>query len=135
MPHIQHLEGATSKNLFMKDKKKKLWLLSALHDREVNLGALAKKVGAPGGLRFADESIMLQKLGVGQGCVTALSLFNDKAGDVRFILDSAFLEGGHPKVFFHPMVNSATTGLTPEDFKKFLTGTGHEPILVNFDEV
>ena len=74
MPYVGHLPGADSKNLFLKDKKKKrLWLVTALASREVNLNDLAKKVGASGGFRFADEAIMLEKLGVGQGCVTPLS--------------------------------------------------------------
>ena len=44
MPHLTHVEGAVSKNLFLKDKKKKLWLLSAKHDAEVKLADVAKKV-------------------------------------------------------------------------------------------
>ncbi|XP_072031659.1 prolyl-tRNA synthetase associated domain-containing protein 1-like [Amphiura filiformis] len=134
-PHVEHLgEGALAKNLFLKDKKKKLWLLSALDSREVKLNDVAKEVGAPGGLRFADESILMDKLGVGNGCVTPLALFNDKAGDVRFICDAAFLDGSHPQMFFHPMVNSATVGITAPDLKTFVTASGHEPVVLNFDE-
>ncbi|KAF4071326.1 hypothetical protein AMELA_G00272000 [Ameiurus melas] len=56
MPHVQHLNGAVTKNLFLKDKKKKsLWLVSVRHDRQVNLNALAKKLGVGSGtLRSAD---------------------------------------------------------------------------------
>ena len=46
MPHLSQVEGAVSKNLFLKDKKKKLWLLSAKHDSEVKLADLAKQVFA-----------------------------------------------------------------------------------------
>lgn len=36
MPHLQDVSGAVTKNLFLKDKKKKsLWLVSARHDRQV----------------------------------------------------------------------------------------------------
>ncbi|KAB5518309.1 hypothetical protein PHYPO_G00164230 [Pangasianodon hypophthalmus] len=65
MPHVQHLHGAVTKNLFLKDKKKKgLWLVSVRHDRQVNLNDLAKKLGVgSGNLRFADEAAMLEKLG------------------------------------------------------------------------
>lgn len=135
MPHLQHLKGAHSKNLFLKDKKKKeFWLVSVMHDRQINLNNLAKKLGVgSGNLRFADEASMLEKLKVGQGCVTPLALFCDK-GDVKFVLDAAFLEGGHDKLYFHPMTNSATMGLHPEDFLKFLKSTGHDPIIMHFDE-
>ena len=133
MPHVGHLNGAHSKNLFLKDKKKKrLWLVTALASREVNLNDLAKRVGASGGFRFADEAIMLEKLGVGQGCVTPLSLFNDTQNEVTFLLDASFVEDKHENVFFHPMTNTATTGLKPEDFMKFVKATGHDPVIVHF---
>ncbi|XP_073905847.1 prolyl-tRNA synthetase associated domain-containing protein 1 isoform X1 [Castor canadensis] len=124
MPHIQHLKGAHSKNLFLKDKKKKgYWLVTVLHDRQINLNDLAKQLGVgSGNLRFADETAMLEKLKVGQGCATPLALFCDD-GDVKFVLDSAFLEGGHEKVYFHPMTNAATMGLSPEDFLTFVKKT------------
>ncbi|XP_006736156.1 prolyl-tRNA synthetase associated domain-containing protein 1 isoform X2 [Halichoerus grypus] len=135
MPHIQHLKGAHSKNLFLKDKKKKgYWLVTVLHDRQINLNDLAKQLGVgSGNLRFADETAMLEKLKVGQGCATPLALFCDD-GDVKFVLDSAFLEGGHEKVYFHPMTNAATMGLSPEDFLTFVKKTGHDPIILNFDK-
>ena len=133
MPYIGHLPGAHSKNLFLKDKKKKrLWLFTALATREINLNDLAKNVGASGGFRFADEAVMLEKLGVGQGCVTPLSLFNDTHQEVTFLLDASFVEDNIEKVHFHPMTNEATTSMKPEDFMKFVKATGHEPIIVHF---
>ncbi|XP_074051194.1 putative prolyl-tRNA synthetase associated domain-containing protein 1 [Macrotis lagotis] len=134
MPHIQHLKGAHSKNLFLKDKKKKnYWLVTVLHDRKINLNDLAKQLGVgSGNLRFADETSMLEKLKVGQGCATPLALFCDQ-GDVKFVLDSAFLEGGYEKVYFHPMTNTATMGLRPDDFLTFVKKTGHEPIILKLD--
>ncbi|KAJ1156356.1 hypothetical protein NDU88_009079 [Pleurodeles waltl] len=135
MPHVQHLSGAHSKNLFLKDKKKKgLWLVTVLHDTQINLNDLAKKLNVgSGNLRFADEATMLEKLKVGQGCATPLALFCDN-GDVRFVLDSRFLEGGYEKVYFHPMTNSATMGLKPDDFLTFVKKTGHQPMIVKFDD-
>ncbi|XP_030627318.1 prolyl-tRNA synthetase associated domain-containing protein 1 [Chanos chanos] len=135
MPHVQHLSGAITKNLFLKDKKKKgLWLVSVRHDRQVNLNDLAKKLGVgSGNLRFAEEAAMLEKLKVGQGCATALALFCDKDQSVKFVLDSDLVNGGHERVYFHPMTNAATMGLKPDDFLKFLKETGHEPILQTFD--
>ena len=135
MPYLGDCEGAVSKNLFLKDKKKKLFLASVLAEKSVNLSELSKQVGASGGLRFADEAIMVEKLGVAQGCCTALALFNDKEHNVRFVLDSEFLNGAHKNVYFHPMVNTQTAGLKTEDFRKFLKATGHEPIIVNLWEM
>merc|ERR1712142_941789 len=71
-------------NLMGKDKKKNLYLLAAAHDKEVKLNDVAKKVGAKE-LRFGDESVMLELLGVSQGRVTAYALANDKNKAVKFI--------------------------------------------------
>ena len=133
MPHVAHLSGAHTKNLFLKDKKKKLWLLSARHDANVNLSSLAKKVGAPGGLRFADETILQEKLGVRQGCVTPLALINDRANDVTFILDESLVDGTFERMHFHPMDNAATIGLTPTEFLKFLNAINHNPVSVKLE--
>ena len=133
MPHVAHLEGAHTKNLFLKDKKKKLWLLSARHDISVNLSSLAKKVSAPGGLRFAAETILQEKLGVRQGCVTPLALINDRANDVTFILDEPLVDGTYERIYFHPLDNSATVGLAPSDFLKFLTSINHIPVVLKLD--
>ncbi|ESO87772.1 hypothetical protein LOTGIDRAFT_204466 [Lottia gigantea] len=131
LPHVSHLEGMFAKNLFMKDKKKKLWLLCAPYDADVKLNDLSKMVGAPGGLRFADESILFEKLGLTQGAVTIFGLINDKNHDVTLILDSRFIDSTYPRLYFHPMVNSASTGVTAEQLQTFLQHTGHKPSIVN----
>ncbi|KAA0717517.1 Prolyl-tRNA synthetase associated domain-containing protein 1 [Triplophysa tibetana] len=134
MPHVSHLNGMVTKNLFLKDKKKKsLWLLSVRHDRQVNLSDVAKRLGLGGGnLRLAEESLMLDKLKVGQGCATALSIFCDEEQSVKVVLDSDLTSGGHERIYFHPMTNSATMGLKPDDLLRFLRDTKHEPIILNF---
>ncbi|XP_032364895.1 prolyl-tRNA synthetase associated domain-containing protein 1 [Etheostoma spectabile] len=134
MPHLQEVNGAVTKNLFLKDKKKKnLFLVSARHDRQVNLNDLAKKLGVgSGNLRFADEAAMLEKLKVGPGCATALALVFDVDRTVRSVLDRDLLEGDHERVYFHPMTNTATVGLRPQDLLRFLRETGHDPVLQDF---
>jgi hypothetical protein len=133
MPHVQHLPGLHAKNLLLRDKKKKgLWLVTARHNAEINLADLAKRLGAPGGLRMADESVLESTLGVGRGCVTPLALINDVSGSVRCVVDSMLLDEQHERVYFHPLVNSATTGLSPRDFKRFLEAVNHEPVVLEF---
>lgn len=58
MPHLKNVKGAVTKNLFLKDKSKNLYLLSALHDRKVDLKDIAKKIGAKE-IRFGDENVSL----------------------------------------------------------------------------
>jgi len=125
MPYLKNIEGAICKNLFLKDKKKNLFLLSAVHDKEIKLNDVAKAIGAKE-LRFADESILLEKLGVVQGCVTAYALLNDKGKEVSFVVDKRLVDGSFKSVNFHPLVNTATTNISCEDFKRFVTLTGHK---------
>ncbi|KAM9365248.1 prolyl-tRNA synthetase associated domain-containing protein 1 isoform 1-T1 [Pholidichthys leucotaenia] len=134
MVHLQQVSGVVTKNLFLKDKKKKnLWLVSACHDHQVNLNELAKKLGVgSGNLRFADEAAMLEKLKVGQGCATVLALLFDRDHSVKLVLDRDLVEGGHELVYFHPMTNAASMGIRPKDLLVFLKETGHEPVLESF---
>lgn len=135
LPHVKDLPGLVCKNLFMYDKKTKgLWLLSVRHEVEIKLPDLSKKVGARGGLRFAADDILFETLGVRQGCVTPFALINDLDHKVKFLLDEELLNENHEKLHFHPMVNSATMGIRPADFKKFVEAVGHEPVSVKFDQ-
>jgi len=127
MPYLKEVKGAICKNLFLKDKKKNFYLLAATHNKDVKLNDVAKKIGAKE-LRFGDESVMFELLGVSQGCVTAYALANDPQNKVKFIVDTALLDGTFSSVNFHPMVNTATTCISCEDFKKFLNLTGHTVI-------
>ena len=97
---------------------------------DIKLNDLAKLVGAPGGFRFADESILYEKLGIKQGSVTIFGVINDRNNDVKLVVDDRLLDGTYDMLYFHPMVNSATTGITPSDLKIFLQKANHEPVLI-----
>jgi len=73
---------------------------------------------------------MIEKLGVAQGCATPLAIFNDSGNDVRLIVDSDLLKENR-MVYSHPLENTATLGMTSEDFKKFIECTKHEPITID----
>jgi len=135
MPHVSHLPGIVSKNLLVRDKKKQnLWLVTAPHDAQISLAILAKCLGASGGLRLAGEEVLATKLGVTKGCVTPLALINDRENAVHCVVDAKLLDKANEHVYFHPMVNSATMGLSPADFEKFLNAISHPPIVISFDE-
>ncbi|XP_046544307.1 LOW QUALITY PROTEIN: prolyl-tRNA synthetase associated domain-containing protein 1-like [Haliotis rubra] len=135
IPHVSHLEGMFAKNLFLRDKKKKLYLFCAAHDADIKLNDLAKAVKAPGGLRFADESILSDKLGLQQGSVTIFGLINDKVKDVQLLMDSRFIGDTYTRLYFHPMTNAASTGISPSDLSKFLEAVDHKPTLVDIGAI
>ncbi|XP_042863148.1 aminoacyl tRNA synthase complex-interacting multifunctional protein 2-like isoform X4 [Penaeus japonicus] len=132
MKNVRGMPGLHMKNLFLKDKKKNLYLVSARHNAEVKLNEIGKQLGIKD-LRFGDESILYNTLGVKQGCVTAFALLNDRSHQVKFLLDSEAFNDCHPFVNFHPMSNAATLGVAPKDLKKFLNATGHEPTLITLN--
>ena len=49
---------------------------------------------------------------------------------MTFVLDKALWDA--EIVNFHPLTNTATTGLGQADFRKFLSRIGREPIVVDF---
>jgi hypothetical protein len=70
-------KGALAKNLFLKDKKRGLILVTMRADRQLDIKELTKRIQASS-LRFADAAQMQEVLGVGQGSVTPLAACNDK---------------------------------------------------------
>ena len=124
------LEGAHIKNLFLRDKKKRMWLLTALEHRTIDLKALGGRIGARG-LSFASPERLLTYLGVRPGAVTPLAVINDRKGAVQVLLDRALLEAS--LVNCHPLVNWMTTALTPAALLTFLEAEGHPPRLIDFE--
>ena len=82
MEHAMALPGGKAKNLFLKDKKKNLFLVSALHDTETPTKMIEKKYGVKSGtLRLAhDADLLMSKLGVIKGAVSPLCAINDVGG-------------------------------------------------------
>ena len=80
------LKCGEMKNLFLADKKKKLYLISALVNTEVNLKAIAKLLGTKD-LRFANEEKLKENLNLLPGSVTPFGLLNDSDGLVKYYLD------------------------------------------------
>src|SRR5215217_2539825 len=123
------LPGGHTKNLFLKDAKGQLWLISALGETTIDLKRLHTVIGS-GRLSFGSPELMLETLGVPPGSVTAFGLINDNDRRVRFVLDAA-LAASDP-VNFHPMTNTTTTAVSQAGFRRFLAAVGVEPMIVDF---
>ncbi|MEP2828452.1 prolyl-tRNA synthetase associated domain-containing protein [Parvibaculum sp.] len=127
----QEREGAFCKNLFLKDKKGRLFLVVTLEERELKLNRLSKPIGSAR-LSFGNAELMWEVLGVRPGSVTPFALLNDHEGRVTAVLDAPMLE--HERLHYHPLENTATTGLSRGDFLNFLRKTGHEPLILDLVE-
>lgn len=113
------LNCAFAKNLFVRDKKLGLFLLTVTHDRKVDMKVLPTLLGLSAGganFRFAADDILNEKLAVKQGSVTPLSVMNDTAGDVTFVLDSELAAAS--LIGVHPQRNDKTITMTPDELTK-----------------
>jgi Ala-tRNA(Pro) deacylase len=126
------LPGGHTKNLFLKDAKGQLWLVSALQDARIDLKALPATIGSAK-LSFGSAERLEAALGVTPGSVTAFALINDPDHKVRFVLDAS-LAAADP-VNFHPLANTATTAISQTDFRRFLAALGVAPLIVNFADL
>lgn len=123
------MPGGHTKNLFLKDKAGRLFLLCALAETKVDLNALAKVLKA-GRFSFGAPDLMQDALGVTPGSVTVFALINDGLGRVALLLDDALLQ--IDPVNFHPLTNDATTAVSPAGLLTFLEATGHRPLRIRF---
>jgi Ala-tRNA(Pro) deacylase len=124
------MPGGHTKNLFLKDKKGALFLISAIADTVIDLNATSKLLGV-GRFSFGNAELLMRHLGVEPGSVTLFAIVNDPDRAVTLILDEALFT--HDPVNFHPLRNDATTAISPADMLKFIRATGREPIRLCFD--
>jgi Ala-tRNA(Pro) deacylase len=122
------LTGGHIKNLFLRNKKEEMWLVVAEEDKRIDLKALGEKLGA-GKLSFGSPDRLLRYLGVLPGAVTPFGIINDKDRKVKVVLDRDLM--GFNPVNAHPLVNTMTTALSPQDLVKFLESEGHKPDLLD----
>lgn len=125
------IAGIHTKNLFLRDNKRSFFLVCLDEGLKVDLKALRPQIGARGGLSFASPEALEEHLGIKPGSVSPFAVCNDKAGAVTVALGADLLEAA--VVNCHPLTNTKTTSITPEDLLRFLRATGHDPIIVPVD--
>ncbi|CAN6465829.1 unnamed protein product [Victoria cruziana] len=131
--YVGHLEGALSKNLLLKDKKHRLYVVSALATTPVDLKVLSQRLGlGKGGLRMAPEETLQEVLQVPLGCVTPFALINESARSVGLLLDKGFK--AQKSCFFHPLSNDVTISLAASELDKFLVSIGRNLSYVDLQE-
>jgi Ala-tRNA(Pro) deacylase len=125
--HQDGIQGAHSKNLFFKDKKKNLFLVVTLADKPVNIKDLAKKIGG-NNLSFAKPDLLMEVLGMIPGAVTPFAAVNIRDHAVKIVLDQDLM--AHELLNFHPLENTATTTIRSQDLVKFLEHCGQMPEII-----
>ncbi len=124
------LPGEDAKNLFLKDAKGQLWLVTLRADRRADLKTMPTLLGSKR-LSFASAETLVAVLGVQPGSVTPLALVNDTGRQVRFALDRALAESEF--VACHPLVNTATISMRTADLLRLLAALEVTPLIVDLD--
>ena len=121
--HCAHLPGGHCKSLFLKDKKDRLYLLVALDSRPIDLNAIGKRIGSAR-LSFGRPELLLEVLGVTPGSVTPFALINDCEHRVSVVLDAGMMR--ETVLNYHPLTNTATTAIRPDELRRFIAACGHQ---------
>jgi len=120
------IPGGHTKNLFVKDKKGRLFLITTLHDAEIDLKKVHQIISAQGRVSFGNADLLMDVLGVEPGSVTPFSLINDRdAQRVTAVFDAAMMQ--QDILNYHPLKNDATTAISAQDLIKFAKACGHDP--------
>lgn len=122
------IPGGHTKNLFLKDKKGRIFLVVVEEETRVDLKSLHIPLGASSRLSFGSAELLEEVLGVKPGAVTAFGPVNDTTGRVTVVLDAELMR--EELVNCHPLVNTSTTTLRSADLLRFLRATGHEPLVM-----
>ncbi|MCL2473617.1 MAG: prolyl-tRNA synthetase associated domain-containing protein [Alphaproteobacteria bacterium] len=121
-------KGVHCKNLFVKDRDNKKWLLVIPDDRRADLKSIAEKIGSKR-LSFCSAEEMQNCLGVTPGAATPLAVINDTDSRIDLIVDEII--ANWDTIRCHPLTNTATVSINMGDFRKFIRHTGHNLTIAN----
>jgi Ala-tRNA(Pro) deacylase len=122
------IAGGHTKNLFLKDKKDRFFLVTVGEEAVVDLKQIHHLIGASSRVSFGKPEKLMEFLGVVPGAVTVFGLVNDTAGQVTVVLDAALME--NKIINAHPLTNEATTSIATADLLGFIRASGHEPAVL-----
>lgn len=120
--------GVHCRNLFLRDKKKAMFLVSAANETKIDLKKLQNLLGSDR-LSFGSPDRLWDHLGVRPGSVCPYAIINDQEGLVSPILDAYMMQGEW--VNFHPLINTMTIAVRPDDLVRFIRSIGREPRILD----
>lgn len=123
------LRGAHIKNLYLRDRKKRNFLLVVEEDKAIDLKVLPDLI-ASDRLSFGSADRLFEMLGVRPGAVSPFTLINDLDHKVQLVLDAGLAI--QSSLFAHPLVNDMTLEVSGAGLMRFFAHTGHKPKLLAF---
>src|SRR5258705_8463693 len=85
------ISGGHTKNLFLKDKRGSLFLVTTLEEADIDLKSLHRRLGASLRFSFGSAEQMRATLGVEPGSVTPFGALNDTGRQVMVVLDAGMM--------------------------------------------
>jgi Ala-tRNA(Pro) deacylase len=123
--------AASTKNLFLRDEKKRFYLVMTDCAKHVDLKTLGRQIGAPKPQLGSPEKLW-EMLGITPGAVTVLALINDPQQSVKLVVDADVWRAEH--FLCHPLVNTATLVLAKASLERFFDLTHHPPVVTKIPE-
>ena len=123
-----NIAGIHCRNLFLRDKKKIMYLVVAANETKIDLKKLEQLIGSAR-ISFGSADRLWQYLGIRPGSVCPFCVINDKGHEVNVILDASMMAG--EIVNYHPLDNAMTISLSPSDLMTFFDHTGHAAKIVD----
>ncbi len=129
IPLKNQIPGTHCRNLFLRDKKERMVLVTAANETKIDLKNLENHLKSAR-FSFGSSERLAQYLGIYPGAVNPFCVINDKNHNVEVVLDAFMMQAGIINV--HPMDNAMTISLSPASLLKFLNHTGHTPNIIDF---
>ena len=115
-----------AKNLFLCNRQgTKFYLLLVEARKAFKTSEFSKAMGISR-VSFANESQLMQKLGLMPGAVGPLALINDASREVTLVIDADLK--GSARVAFHPNDNAASVFLSMDDMERCVRSLGYAPV-------
>jgi Ala-tRNA(Pro) deacylase len=111
------------KNLYLRDRKKRNYLVTLEQDRKIDLKELGAELGV-GKLSFGSPERLMQHLGILPGAVTPLSMITGVQNNVTFYMDAAAQQAD--VIYMHPLINTRTVAIKRADLLAFFERIGCE---------
>ena len=121
--HRENMSGLHIKNLYLRDRRKKNFLLVTKEDRRIDMKSLNQRIGCER-LSFGSAERLFEMLGVLPGAVSPLTLINDPEHKVHLALDADLRTD--EVIYAHPLVNDMTLGIEGPHLLQFFGYTGHK---------
>jgi Ala-tRNA(Pro) deacylase len=121
--HWADIDATHCKNLFLRNQKgNRHYLVVLTASKTADLRGVADQIG-DGKLSFASPERLMTHLGLTPGSVSPFGLINDRAREVRVVLDRDLQAAS--RLSFHPNINTVTFTVAAADFARFLEACGN----------